>query len=414
MNAEHLDSALLAGAGGMDSPAYIVDEGLILERLELLKRAAERCGVRRLFSVKSLPVASLIRSLGPRLDGLSVSSWFEARLCAEFCPDRPLHLTTPGLRPDEFASLAGLCRYISLNSLNQWRRWGVPREGLQLGLRVNPGLSFLADPRCDPCRPESKLGVPLGRLAEALDGGDLDFQALSGLHFHSQFESMSFEPLARTIEHLAAALPQLLARLAWINLGGGYLFHRQSDLDGLCRAVEGLRRRCPGEVFFEPGKALVGDAGCLRSTVIDLFQADTLPVAVLDSSVNHLPEVFEYQRSPRVAEAVPGAGWRCVLAGASCLSGDRFGEYEFPQPLRLGDTITFVAVGAYALPRSHRFNGINLPSIYLRNGTDIRRLRRYDYADFRSQWMDGPASADPPPLTVQGSDTQSDILARGS
>jgi carboxynorspermidine decarboxylase len=49
------------------------------------------------------------------------------------------------------------------------------------------------------------------------------------------------------------------------------------------------------EIFIEPGKAVVGHAGFLAATVVDCFVSDGENVTVLDSSVNHHPELFEAQ-----------------------------------------------------------------------------------------------------------------------
>ena len=109
--------------------------------------------------------------------------------------------------------------------------------------------------------------------------------------------------------------------------------------------------------------------------------------AVLDTSVNHLPEVFEYQRTPAVAEADTQARYRYLLAGGTCLAGDLFGDYWFRDPLDIGRRLTFVNVGAYSLAKAHRFNGHNLPSVYLRQRDgQSRLLKRYDYDDYERHW----------------------------
>ena len=46
------------------------------------------------------------------------------------------------------------------------------------------------------------------------------------------------------------------------------------------------------DVYFEPGKAVTGNAGYLIASVIDLFHSGGGQIAILDTSINHLPEVF--------------------------------------------------------------------------------------------------------------------------
>src|SRR5207249_1862693 len=112
------------------------------------------------------------------------------------------------------------------------------------------------------------------------------------------------------------------------------------------------------------GAAFVRSAGILVSTVLDLFPSGRKHMAILDTTVNHLPEVFEYQFEPDVIGDTPSGRFAYTLAGCSCLAGDVFGDYAFTEPLRIGTKIVFANVGAYSVVKAHMFNGISLPSLY--------------------------------------------------
>ena len=140
-------------------------------------------------------------------------------------------------------------------------------------------------------------------------------------------------------------------------------------------------------VYLEPGAAPVRRAGYLVSSVIDLFRSGGKTIAVLDTSINHMPEVFEYQFEPDVLEHDDGAENEYVLAGSSCLAGDQMGVYGFEGRLRVGSRIVFSNVGAYSLVKAHMFNGINLPAIYSITGAgDLILRRRFTYEDFVSRF----------------------------
>jgi carboxynorspermidine decarboxylase len=377
------------------TPAFLYDESLILDRLKLLAGLRAESGGRVLYSVKALPFTAVLALARPWIDGFAVSSLFEARLAAEVL-DRTadgerrgsLHITTPGLRAEEIGELAERCDYIGFNSLEQWRRLAPRTAGhASPGLRVNPGLSFLDDRRYDPCRPFSKLGVPVAELAAALADDPQLAASLEGIHFHTLFESRAFGPLRATLDRIERALGPALERLRWINLGGGYLFETAADLREPAELIRGLRARHGVEVFFEPGKAVVGRAGSLVATVIDRFERDGRAIAVLDTGVHHLPEVFEYQKSPELAEHDPSGDFPCLLAGCTCLAGDVFGEYRFTEPLAVGDRVVFRNVGAYSLVKASRFNGYDLPALYaVRADGRIEAVKRYGYGDYRRHW----------------------------
>ncbi|QJD28524.1 type III PLP-dependent enzyme domain-containing protein [Methylococcus geothermalis] len=376
-----------------ETPAFVYDQTAIDRTLLRFRQAAGETGPKLLYSVKSFPFLPLLRRIAPRVDGFSASSLFEAKLCAEALAGRgSLHITTPGFRPGETDEIGRLCDFVSFNSLNQFDRWSARMQGTaSTGLRVNPQRSFLPDPRYDPCRPHSKLGVPLDRLALALAGAGLE-ERLQGIHFHTVFDSAGFEPLTETLAELEKHLGEHLKRLQWINLGGGYRLDRSMNLERLAGLSAWLQRDYGLEVYFEPGKAVAGPAGYLVASVLDVFDSAGKTVAVLDTSVNHHPEVFEYQRSPRLAEACEEGGENAILAGGTCLAGDLFGEYPLPARPHVGDRFVFKNVGAYTLVKANRFNGHNLPSIYRWDGEALHLEQSHGYEDYRRQWAGEPAA----------------------
>jgi carboxynorspermidine decarboxylase len=140
------------------------------------------------------------------------------------------------------------------------------------------------------------------------------------------------------------------------------------------------------QVVLEPGAGIVNAAGYLVASVIDLFMSDGKMIAVLDTTVNHLPEVFEYQYEPDVVEHADDGQYDYILAGCSCLAGDLFGEYSFIEPLEIGSRVTFANVGAYSLVKAHMFNGINLPNIYsLTESGELVLVKRCTYEPFASR-----------------------------
>lgn len=142
------------------------------------------------------------------------------------------------------------------------------------------------------------------------------------------------------------------------------MFRESADIEPLRQAVEILRNDGYTRIIIEPGAAFVRDAGYIVSTVLDTFDSSGVEVAVLDTTINHMPEVFEYQFEPEVLDYQPEGQHRYILAGRSCLAGDIFGDYTFDQPLKIGDRVTFIEMGAYTQPKAHTFNGINLPDVY--------------------------------------------------
>jgi carboxynorspermidine decarboxylase len=366
------------------SPAFVLDETTIVKALETLADLRTRCGCKVLYSIKSLPFSAVLEMAKPYVDGFSVSSLFEARLADEVLAGQGgIHLTTPGIRRDELDELSALCSHISFNSLTQYRRYTeVAQAQASIGLRVNPKWSFLRDNRFDPCRQHSKLGVDIEELSRSVC-----LDQIQGLHIHNVFSATDFTPLIKTIEKLQQHLGIGLAELEWLNIGGGYLFDQIEGHHPFIELVNKLNNDFGLEVYIEPGKAIVGRAGYLVATVLDSFISDGKTVVILDTSVNHNPEVFEYQRQPELHEHDSDGQYAAILAGCTCLAGDVLGSYRFKKPLEVGDKVVFNNVGAYTLIKANRFNGYNLPDIYVSNALRLKKLKHYAYQDYRQQWL---------------------------
>jgi len=365
------------------TPAFLIDKGQVSQTLQYLRILKEKSQCKVLFSVKSLPLTAVMEQTLTVVDGFSVSSLFELRLADEVASKgADLHVTTPGLKKTEFDAVASLSTAISFNSLEQYQQF-IPslKKDFSPGLRINPELSFVEDDRYDPCRTFSKLGVPLSQLSGQLP------KTIEGLHFHTLFGSHYFQPLEQTMAKIEAQLSSSLRSLQWLNLGGGYLFDSEQALTPLIALIVKLKQQYALDVFIEPGNGIVGSAGFLVATVIDCFLREGKVVAVLDTSINHNPEVFEYQRKPLLIEDSLTGKHRAILVGCTCLAGDIFGEYCFNKPVAIGDRVTFSHVGAYSLIKANRFNGYNFPDIYTFDNSTVDKIKTYDYSHYRAQWL---------------------------
>jgi carboxynorspermidine decarboxylase len=354
-------------AGSITTPAFVYEDAFIVSRGEHLKKIADEANCKLLYSVKALTLPWVLELIAPYVRGFSASSLFEAATVRNFLPEEgTVHLTTPGLRPNEAEKISENCDYICFNTVSQWNRHKDDAgKNLEIGLRVNPEVSFLDDPRYDPCRAYSKLGISTYAIKEVFSQSSPASQGISGLLFHNNCNSPDLQEVLVSVEKLEREIGHILSGLSWINLGGGYLFDKDStNLEAFYEAVASLQTKYGLEVYIEPGSAFVRDAGFLVSTVLDLIESDDKSIAILDTTVNHLPESFEYEWRPDVLLDVEGGRFPYIIAGSTCLAGDVFGEYAFEEPLKVGSTVVMYGVGAYNLVKSHTFNGIPLPSIY--------------------------------------------------
>ena len=342
------------------TPSFVCHVDELRRTASRIREAARNAGCTLLYSVKANTLPGVLTALAPFIDGFGVSSLAEARSARTALGDSGrLHLCTVAVPPPDAQELADICDYATFNSLSELQRWGPTFAGrASNGLRVNPGHSFLDDHRYDPCHPHTKLGVPLDASADRIA------PLIDGLHIHSNCDSTNLGELLETVWLLDSRIGSVLSQVDWVNLGGGYLFDEGADLDPLRDAASLTRDRHGAEIIIEPGAAFVRESGYIVATVLDLFTSDGKEVAVLDTTVNHMPEVFEYQYRPDVLGHNDAGAYEYVLAGMSCLAGDVFGEYRFDKPLSIGSRVVFTDAGAYTIVKANTFNGIPLPTVY--------------------------------------------------
>ena len=165
-----LSDAFVQIAESIKTPAFIYEEEYISHRCEHLRRIAGEAGCKLLYTLKALTLPGVLNVISPYVQGFSASSLFESIIARDgLQAGGSVHLTSPGLRPDEIERISGLCDYLSFNSISQWlRHKDDVDDKVKVGLRVNPQMSFLEDSRYDPCRPHSKLGASIGQIRESL------------------------------------------------------------------------------------------------------------------------------------------------------------------------------------------------------------------------------------------------------
>lgn len=91
MDFEHLKNTLDT------TPSFVFDENTIRSNLTTLVDLKHASGCQLLYSIKALPLEQVLKLASHYVDGLSVSSLFEARLASEILASSgSIHITTPG------------------------------------------------------------------------------------------------------------------------------------------------------------------------------------------------------------------------------------------------------------------------------------------------------------------------------
>lgn len=370
----------------INTPCYVIDEGKLIKNLEILEGVQKHTGAKILLAQKAFSCYALYPLIGKYLSGTACSGLYEAKLGAE-CMGKENHVFCAAYREREIDEIISLCGHIIFNSVSQLEKYKdrVLKARKKIGLRINPQKSTQEGHEIyDPCSPRSRLGITIDELKGA------DITDVSGLHFHTLCEQNS-DDLEITLKAVEEKFGEYLAKMEWINFGGGHHITRTDyDIPRLEKCIKRMQDNYGLEIYLEPGEAVALNAGYLVTEVLDLVtKPNGTKICILDSSAAcHMPDVLEMPyRPPLKNSGLPKEKKFTYLLGSqTCLAGDVIGEYSFDSPLKLGDRLIFEDMAIYSMVKNNTFNGMALPSIYLFTAEgEIKLLKEFGYEDFKGR-----------------------------
>jgi ornithine decarboxylase len=160
-------------------------------------------------------------------------------------------------------------------------------------------------------------------------------------------------------------------KLRMLDIGGGYPIRYTKNVVNIeiieKKIDKALRQRFPEdvEIFIEPGRAVVGDAGIFISTVIGKARRGDenwlyIDVGVFNGLMESIGGIkYNYIVGSRGGEKT----W--TVSGPSCDSFDVIDkEAEIAEP-EIGNRILIPSAGAYTISYASEFNGFSIPKTIL-------------------------------------------------
>jgi carboxynorspermidine decarboxylase len=360
----------------LKTPYYLIDESRLLKNLERIAAVRERSGAKSVLALKCFSTWSVFDLMRRYLDGTTSSSLYEARLGHEKF-GKEVHAYSVAFSEDEVRALRPFATKVIFNSLTQLKRFAPLVKGLPLGLRINPGVSHSDFDLADPARACSRLGVldlEEIRQAETL---------ISGAMFHCNCENKDLKSFRKIVEHIARTYGPLLQKLEWVSLGGGIYFTQDGyPLDAFSETLAEFSRRFQVQVYLEPGETVVTESGYLVTQVLDIVH-NQKDIAIVDAAVEtHMLDLLVYRTNAKI-DPPQSNGHSYMVAGRTCLAGDVFGTYAFPEKLQVGSLIPFADAAGYTMVKKNWFNGVAMPSIVIRRlDGRVDLVKQFTYEDY--------------------------------
>jgi diaminopimelate decarboxylase len=385
---------LLGVAKTHGTPLYVYHAESISGQYQKLLDAFSTLDARFFYAAKALTNLSIlrhVRSMGCSIDCSSIN---EVKLAfkAGFSADQILY-TSNSVSFEEIREAVALGVSVTIDSLSNLEKFANTYGGsYPVGARIRPNILAGGNAKISTGHAGSKFGIPVeqvGALEQLVLKHGLQLRTL---HIHTGSEISEASVFVQGV-HLLLELAHRFPTVTVIDLGGGFKvpYHPQEkeiDLTAIAREVSealtifssGTERKL--QVWFEPGKYLVAQAGYLLATVTVIKPTDTTCFVGVDTGLNHLIRPMFYNAYHHISNlSNPNAtSAPYQITGNICETDDFALERMLPE-VREGDLLAFHNAGAYGFEMASSYNARVRPAEVLFSGGKPQLIRRRESLD---------------------------------
>jgi diaminopimelate decarboxylase len=254
-----------------------------------------------------------------------------------------------------------------------------------ISLRVNPNVDAKTHPYISTGLKNNKFGVAyeeaLSIYQAAAKMPNIDIHGVD-CHIGSQLTELS--PFLDALDRVLALVDQLEAAdipIRHIDAGGGigicYVDETPPDFAEYAKA---MRQKMAGrkvKLVFEPGRALVGNAGALLTKVEYLKHTESKNFAIVDAAMNDLmrPALYDAYHHIVAVKQVNSEAQVYEIVGPVCESGDFLG-HDRKLALAQDDLLAVLSAGAYGMSMSSNYNTRPRAAEVMVDGDKVYEIRK--------------------------------------
>ena len=376
------------------TPVYVYHAERIKEQYNKLLTAFEGVDTRFFYAAKALTNINILKyilAIGCNIDCSSVNE-VKLALKAGFEPKNILY-TSNNIAFEEIEEAKNIGVHINIDSISNLKKFGKKfGHSYPVGIRLRPNIMAGGNLKISTGHADSKFGVPLECIHEVLDVIHETNLYVRALHIHTGSEIKDVDVFAKGIEVLLGLTPHF-GELEVLDLGGGFKVPYKPGEEGT--DIQSLGKKVKEEfdqyektvgrhlqVWFEPGKYLVSEAGYFVTTVNVIKNGGNKIFAGVNSGLNHLIRPMFYGAYHEIENiSNPNGPKKNYNVVGNICETDNFAEDRQLPEIHEGDLLVFRNAGAYCFEMSSHYNSRFKPAEVLVKDTKSHLIRKRDEMD---------------------------------
>lgn len=358
------------------TPLYVYDETLLRQRCALLQASFGDLPVSWMYAVKANDNPHILHRIAQLGFGFDTVSLEEVLLTLRVgvAPEK-IFYTENNMTDAEMLAAVDAGVMLNIGSFSRLEAFARLPQTRECSIRVNPQIGDGHHAKVDTGNRDSKFGIRLDLIPEAVAMAASHGVGITGIHIHIGSGIRRPENLTNAMQVLLEIARQL-PDLQRINFGGGFPvpYREQEEAFSITQFADQagalLRRELDhyaGKLsfLFEPGRWIVAPTGVLLTQVNTVKDQGRITFLGTDTGFNHLlrPAMYEaYHAVVNVTRAEASSDVVYTIAGNICESGDILAEDRRLPQTQPGDLLALCDAGAYGMTMASHYNRRSLPA----------------------------------------------------
>ena len=369
LHAENIALSQIAAEHG--TPCYVYSKQALTHAFNSFEAGLKGTNHLICFAVKANPNIAILNVFAKLGAGFDIVSGGElARVLAAGGDAQKIVFSGVGKNTDEMrAALKAGIFCFNVESASELVRLntvaGEMGKIAPVSLRVNPNVDAKTHPYISTGLKNNKFGVA---FEDALDvytqAAAMPNIAVHGVDCHIGSQITELSPFIDALDKVLSLVDVLEAKgihISHIDVGGGigiaYADEIPPAFSDYAQAILAKIGARKVKLLFEPGRALVGNAGVLLTKVEYIKKTESKNFAIVDAAMNDLMRPALYDAYHDIVALLPRDGDSTIyeIVGPVCESGDFLG-HDRALNLIEGDLLAIKSAGAYGMSMASNYN----------------------------------------------------------